>query len=76
MQVNPAYPRHIRTNECQTRVERRLQGELAVNLALALSCQFSIHGDVLECVEVFKYLGGLLAQDGNDTQAIWKQVSS
>ena len=74
MQVNPAYPRHIRTKECQTRAERRLQSELAVNLALALSHQFSIHGDVLECVKVFKYLGSLLAQDDNDTQAIRKQL--
>jgi hypothetical protein len=70
MQVNPAHPRHIRTQECQTGVERKLQRELAVRLALALRRQFSVHGDVLECVEVFKYLGHLLAQDNNNAQTI------
>jgi hypothetical protein len=70
MQVNPAYPRHIWTQECQTGVEQKLQKESAVHSALALRCQFSVHGDVLERVEVFKYLGRLLAQDDNDKQAI------
>jgi hypothetical protein len=74
MQVNPAYPRHIWTQECQTRVERKLQRESAVRLALALRHQFSVHGDVLECVEVFKYLGRLLAQDDDDAQAIQQQL--
>jgi hypothetical protein len=36
MQVNPAYPRHIRMQECQTGVERKLQRESAVRSALAL----------------------------------------
>ena len=70
MQVNPAYPKHIRMQECQTGVERKLQRESAVRLALALRRQFSVHEDVLERVEVFKYLGRLLAQDEDDAQAI------
>jgi hypothetical protein len=70
MQVNPAYPRHIRTQECQTGVEQKLQRESAVRSALALRRQFSVDGDVLERVEVFKYLGCLLAQDNNNAQAI------
>jgi hypothetical protein len=70
MQVNPAYPRHIRTQECHTGVEQKLQRESAVRLALALRRQFLVHGDVLECVEVFKYLGCLLAQDDDEAQAI------
>jgi hypothetical protein len=74
MQVNPAYPRHIWTQECQTGVERKLQRELAVRLALALRRQFSIHGDVLERIEVFNYLGRLLAQDDDDAQAIRQQL--
>jgi hypothetical protein len=74
MQVNPAYPRHIRTQECQTGVERKLQRESAVRSALALRRQFSIHGDVLEPVEVFKYLGHLLTQDDNNAQAIRQQL--
>ncbi len=56
--------------ECQIEVERKLQRELAVCSALALRCQFSVHGDVLERIEVFKYLGHLLAQDNNNAQAI------
>ncbi len=70
MQINPAYPKHIRTQECQTGVERKLQRELAVRLALALRCQFSVHEDVLERIEVFKYLGCLLVQDNNNAQAV------
>ena len=70
MQVNPAYPRHIWTQECQTGVERKLQRESAVRSALALRHQSSVHGDVLEHVEVFKYLGHLLPQDDDNAQAI------
>ena len=43
-------------------VERRKQREAAVTLALALWQQFTVHGEALELVEVFKYLGRLLAQ--------------
>jgi hypothetical protein len=74
MQVNPAYPRHIRMQECQTGVERKLQRELVVCLALALRRQFSVHGDVLERVAVFKYLGHLLMQNNKDAQAIRQQL--
>ncbi len=74
MQVDPQYPRHQFTKECQVRVERKKQREAAVMLALALRQQFSVHGDVLERVEVFKYLGCLLAQDDDDTQAIRAQL--
>ncbi len=74
MQVNPAYPRHIRTKECQIGVERRAQRESVVASALALRRQFTVHGDALECVEVYKYLGRLLAQDNDDAQAIWQQL--
>jgi hypothetical protein len=74
MQVNLAYPRHIRTKECQVGVEWKIQRESAVRSALALRCQFTIHGDVLEGVEVFKYLGRLLAQDDDNAQAIRQQL--
>ncbi len=70
MQVNPAYPRHIRMQECQKGVEQKLQRESAVRSALVLRHQFLVHGDVLERVEVFKYLGCLLAQIDDNTQAI------
>ncbi len=75
MQVNPFYPaRHYTTRECQVGVERKQQCKAAVQLALALRKQFSIQGDVLERVEVFKYLGRLLAQDDDDIQAVHAQI--
>jgi hypothetical protein len=55
-------------------VEPKLQRELVVCSALSLRRQFSVHGDVLEPVEVFKYLGRLLAQDNDDAQAIRQQL--
>jgi len=40
-----------------------------------LEQDFSAYGDVLEMVEVFKYLGRLLAFDDNDIQAVQKCCS-
>ena len=74
MQINPFYPRHYTSKECSIGVERKQQREAAVTSALALRQQFSVHGDVLERVEVFKYLGRLLAQDDDDIQAIRAQL--
>jgi hypothetical protein len=42
--------------------------------ALALCCQFTVHGDTLEKVKVFKYLGRMMAQDDNDVQAMQHQL--
>jgi hypothetical protein len=67
-------PPSVHTKECQVGVERKKQREAAVTPALALRLQFSVHGDVLEQVGVFKYLGCLLAQDDNDIRAIHAQV--
>ena len=64
-QVNPAYPQHARTKECQVGTDRRLQRERS---------EFTVRGDVLERIEVFKYLGRLLAQDDDDAQAIRQQL--
>ncbi len=55
-------------------MDRRLQRELAISSALALQHEFNIDGTVLERVEVFKYLGRLLAQDDDDAQAIRQQL--
>jgi hypothetical protein len=55
-------------------MDRWLQRESAISSALALQRKFTINGTVLERVEVFKYLGHLLAQDDDDTQAIWQQM--
>jgi hypothetical protein len=42
--------------------------------ALALQRQFTVHGDALEKVEVFKYLSRMMAQDDNNAQAMWHQL--
>jgi hypothetical protein len=74
MQVNPFYPRHMQTKECQVGVERRKQRETAISSALALRQQFTVRGDVLERVEVYKYLGRMMAQDDDDIQAVRAQL--
>ncbi len=74
MQANLLYPRHRFSKECQVGVERKKQREGAVTLALALRQQFTVNGDVLERVEVFKYLGCLQAQDDDYIQAIRAQL--
>ncbi len=74
MQVHPGYPRHRLSKECQIGVERKQQRETAVALALALRQQFSVRGNVLERVKVFKYLGRLMSQDDDDIQAIRAQI--
>jgi hypothetical protein len=70
MQVDPRYPAHINTQECRMGTARRHQTDMAVRSALALCQQFTVHGDVLEKVEVFRYLGRLLSQDDDDIQAV------
>ncbi len=74
MQVNFAYPRHTRTKECTMSMARQQQQEAAVTLALALCCQFTVHGDALEKVKVFKYLGRMMVEDDNDVQAVRHQL--
>ena len=73
MQVNPIHPTHINTEECRVGAARRHQWEMAVRSALALRQQFMVHGDVLERVEVFRYLGRLLSQDDDDIQAFFQK---
>jgi hypothetical protein len=74
MQVHPLYSCHQLLKECQVGVERWQQREAAVTAALALRQQFMIHSNVLEWVEVYKYLGWMMAQDDNDTQAVYAQL--
>ncbi len=64
---------------------RRKQYEAAEAARVALARTFKAYGEDLERVEVFKYLGRLLAYDDNDSQAMranlkkvrksWAQVS-
>ncbi len=53
---------------------RQHQRDMGVRSALALRQQFTVHGDVLERVEVFRYLGRLLLLDDDDIQAVWCQL--
>ena len=68
--MDPAVRGHWRTESCLIEADRRAQREAAVTSSLALRCTFTVHGDVLERVEVFQYLGRLLTQDDNDIQAV------
>jgi hypothetical protein len=74
MQVDPWVPMHINTKECRIGTARRHQWDMAVCSALALRQQSTVHGDVLERVEVFRYLGRLLSQDDDDIQAVRSQL--
>jgi hypothetical protein len=65
MQVNPRYQAHINTKECRAGMEKCHQWDTAVQSALDLHKQFTVHGDVLEKVKVYRYLGHLLLQDDN-----------
>jgi hypothetical protein len=47
---------------------------MVIRLALALRQQFSIHNQVPEHVDVFKYLGRLLSQDDDDIQPTVKAL--
>jgi len=55
-------------------VEQEQQWEAAVTSALALRQQFSVNGEALERVEVFKYMRRLLVHDDDDIQAIRTQL--
>jgi hypothetical protein len=55
---------------CKDRVARKVQHAAAEHLHLALQNTFTVYGEGLERVEVFKYLDHLLAYDKNDSQAV------
>ena len=73
MFVNPE-PRYSRRHWgsiiCTERGERRRQHERAVASALALRHTFTAYDQPLERVEVFRYLGRLLAYGDDDAQAV------
>ncbi len=79
------YGRHQRTQLCQDGWDKKVQHEAAETARVALARSFTAYRDKLEKVEVFKYLGRLLAYDDNNTQAMrgnlkkacknWGQVS-
>ncbi len=55
---------------CKDGVVRKVQYAAAKHRHLALQQLYTACSDELERVEVFKYLGILLAYDDNDTRAV------
>jgi hypothetical protein len=62
--------RHYETALCKDGVARKAQHAVAECAHLALRQMFTAYNKELERVEVFKYLGRLLAYSNNDTQAV------
>ena len=63
------YGKHQRTWLCHEGWERRKQHEATETPRIALARMFAAYGEDLERVEVFKYLGRLLAYNDNNSQA-------
>ena len=61
---------HYDTAMCEGGVARKEQQAAAERAHLSLQQTFTAYGEDLERVEVFKYLGRLLAYDDNDSQAV------
>jgi hypothetical protein len=61
---------HHRTELCQRGWERRCQHATTVHSQQALDHVYTYNGDKLDRVEVFKYLGRLIAQNDVNTQAM------
>jgi hypothetical protein len=84
-EIGALYKGHRHTRLCREGWIRGKQHEAAEAARVALRKTFTAYGDELERVEVFKYLGRLLAYDDNDSQAMrsnlkkarksWAQVS-
>ena len=64
------YRRHQCNQLRQNKWDKKLQHETAETARAALAHLFTAYGDELERVEVFKYLGWLLAYDDNNIQAM------
>ncbi len=62
--------RHYETAICRDGVARKEQHAAAERAHLALQQMFTAYDGELKRVEVFKYLGRLLAYNNNDSQAV------
>jgi hypothetical protein len=66
--IGALYGQYQHTGLCQEGWEKKFQHEAAETTRVALTQTFTAYRDTLERVEVFKYLGRLLAYDDNNTQ--------
>jgi hypothetical protein len=76
MQCNPQYLRHIYTQVYLLGAEQRTQRVLGHLAALALRKLFHVEGEVLEKVDLFRYLGRILAQDDDEVWAVRHQIKN
>jgi hypothetical protein len=74
MQCNPRYPWHIHTQVCSLGAEQRTQQKLAITAALALHKLFHVEMGFLEKLDLFWYLGWILAQDNDDVWTVRQQI--
>ena len=65
---------HEDTKQYEEGEKRRVQHEAAATSIKAPEARFTVYNKELERVEVFKYLGRLLAFDDNDSQAMWSNL--
>jgi hypothetical protein len=65
---------HHHTELCQRGWERKQQHAAAVCSQEALERSFTVYGEEVEKVELFKYLGWLIAYNDTNTQAMWSNL--
>jgi hypothetical protein len=70
IEVGALYGKHQHTWLCREGWERKKQHEAAEAARIVLARMITAHGEDLERVEVFKYLGQLLTFNDNDSQAM------
>ena len=70
MHVNPTATGHQAAKTCKAMHAARLQRKVVSDSTVAVDAKFNAYGEDLERVDVFKYLGRLIAFDDDDTQAL------